>query len=398
MSIPVKTLRAETPFGAEPGPQAVHLGGPLAEHNVNAKNRREAETRVKNSGFPGKMIVNLRRLNFESDRTELVATLQRLLSPQIDESKARWLYRDSPLGAARAWVACDSASGQIVGCAASFPRKFWIRGEEKLGLVLGDFCMDQRYRSLGPSLQLQRACLEDANLAPFEFCYDFPSQSMMAVYKRLGVNQCGTLVRWAKPLRSERKLETLMGANWITRQIASGANVALRMRGWKGRVAACAIGPLEGPCGSEFTALDEQLRNLPGVRGVGDADFLNWRFLAFPGEPHEILTARRSGKLIGFVVFSTDLNDTCILDLRSIEEPDVIARLLGQAVERLRLRGASSVNLNAGDNHPWQSIFHRAGFRPRETTPVVVHVHPGSKISVEIFRSGWYLMRGDRDS
>lgn len=345
-----------------------------------------------------KMPVLLRRLDLKSDRMEVISALQRLLYSEYDERRFDWLYIDCPFGAAQAWVACDCEQGTIVGCAAAFPRKMCFDGHEKTGLVLGDFCLDHEYRSLGPALQLQRACLADAAQAPFEFCYDFPSQSMMAVYKRLGIAQTGTLVRWAKPLRTRRKLEHFTGSNSVTGGLAFLADTALAVRGWKGGGGKSDTSLHDGPCGDEFSDLDRKLRELSGVRAPRTAEFLNWRYWSYPGKKHEMVTARRSGVLIGYIVFTRDEEDTSIVDVSSIEEPAVIARLLAAAVERLRHHGADTVGMNAGDNHPWNSIFRRAGFQPREESPVVVCAAPGKTISAADFQKCLYLMRGDRDS
>jgi GNAT superfamily N-acetyltransferase len=344
------------------------------------------------------MPVRLRPLNLNSDRVEVISTLRRLLHPEFDDRRFDWLYLGSPFGAARAWVACDVEKGAIVGCAAAFPRKVCFDGDEKMGLVLGDFCLDPEFRSLGPALQLQRACLEAASQPPYAFCYDFPSPSMMAVYQRLGVPQCGSLVRWAKPLRTKGKLEPLIGSNPVARGVTCVADMALSLRGWKGSGRACDIALHEGAFGEEFSELDGKLRSQPGVRALRSADFLNWRYHSYPGKNHEIITARRAGTLVGCVVFTKDEEDTSIVDLSSVEEPHVIARLLAAAVERLRHHGAATISMNAADKHPWNAIFHRAGFRPREESPVVVCMSPGGTQSLADFQQSWYLMRGERDS
>jgi GNAT superfamily N-acetyltransferase len=344
------------------------------------------------------MPLRLRRLDLNSDRIEVISALRRLLHPEFDDRRFDWLYLDSPFGVAKGWVACEAEKGVIVGCAAAFPRKVCIDGKESVGLVLGDFCLDPEYRSLGPALQLQRACLEDASQPPYAFCYDFPSHSMMAVYKRLGVPQCGSLVRWAKPLRTKGRIEPVVGSNPIASGIASVADMALALRGWKGGLKACDIAMHEGIFGGEFSELDSQLRSQPGMRTLRTAEFLNWRYQSYPGKMHETVTARRAGILVGYVVFTKDKEDTSIVDLSSVDEPSVIARLLAAAVERLRQYGAATVSMNAGDKHPWNDIFYRAGFRPREGSPVVVCVSPGGTQALADFQHNWYLMRGERDS
>ncbi len=267
-----------------------------------------------------------------------------------------------------------------------------------MGLVLGDFCIDEKFRSLGPSLQLQRACLTALQEPPFEFIYDLPSRSMMAIYKRLGLQQSGELVRWAKPLRAEGKLFSAVRSKTLARGLGLVANPLLALRGWQGEKNSCDLILQEGNCGPEYTELDQELSAGEGVRTSRSAEYLNWRYLAAPGERYEILAARRSGKLIGYVVSVFESEDARIVDLSSIEEAGVVARLIFGAVERLRSLGATTVSMNAGSAHPWNALFERTGFQRREGSPIMVAVAPGSLISKTDFQQHWFIMQGERDS
>jgi hypothetical protein len=97
-------------------------------------------------------------------------------------------------------------------------------------------------------------------------------------------------------------------------------------------------------------------------------------------------------------VFAQELGYASIVDLCSVEEPAVIGRVLAGVVELLRRRGVSSVSLNAGDKHPWNPLFERAGFRKREQSPLIIYTRPQSNSVDKALRSNWYLMRGERDS
>jgi hypothetical protein len=273
-----------------------------------------------------------------------------------------------------------------------------FKGQEKWGLVLGDFCIDGKYRSLGPSVQLQRACLSALHEQPFEFAYDFPSQGMMAIYKRLGVEPCGNFLRWAKPLRAESKLRTVIRSDAVIRGLGFLANPFLTRRGWRGEESSCDLSLQQGPCSPEFSEFDHRILLGEEVRSMRTAEYLNWRYFGNPASSHEILTARQAGKLVGYVVISQEKDDARIVDLCSGNDPALVARLLFGAVQRLWSQGAATVSLNAGSTHPWNTIFERAGFRRRESTPMVVVMAPGSAISKMEFEHNWFVMQGDRDS
>ena len=344
------------------------------------------------------MPIKIRSATLDADRQDLIELFRRHLTPLSDDRRFEWLYRSNPHGPAHVWVACDSARGEIVGAAAAFPRKMYLRGIEKMAWVFGDFCLEEKYRSLGPALQLQRAGLEAGAELPVEFCYDFPSQSMMAIYKRLGVSENGKLVRWAKPLRIERKIEPVVRSRILARGLGAIGNLMLKRPGWGGEKHVCQLVLQEGPCGEEFSELDRQLRGHFGVRTARTAEYLNWRYLAHPTAQHEIMTAQRKGTLIGYAVFTRQGEDANIVDICSIEEPAVIERLLTGVVRHLNQGGVATVSMAAVDLHPWSGVFEAAGFRRREASPVVVWFPRGASANSHEFRNEWHLMQGERDS
>jgi hypothetical protein len=341
--------------------------------------------------------LRIRRADLKSDKAALVNLFQRCLVASYDGQRFDWLYFNNPHGPAQAWVAETPESGELAGAAAGFPRKMYCEGKEVVGLVLGDFCMSERFRSLGPALLLQRACLEGAQESPFEFFYDFPSGNMMAVYKRMGVLQSGALKRWAKPIRAERVIQRVLKSKGATRMVSGIVDFVLAQRGWKGSKDACELRLHEGLCGEAFTVLDEGFRERPGLRTSRSAEYLNWRYLADPSNKYEIVTAYREDTLAGCAALTGDGEDWAIADLWAKEDA-VAARLLGGAETVLRERGAATISLNAGETHPWNSLFERAGFRQRESCPVVAHTSPKARISDAALRDNWYLMRGERDS
>src|SRR5271155_5966499 len=342
------------------------------------------------------MPTQIRPALLDSDEAVITDLLKRHLEPTADHKRFRWLYRDSPHGEARAWLAGDS-QGNAVGLAAAFPRRMRVRGVEKRNWVLGDFCLDEQYRSLGPALQLQKACLSLVPEASGEFCYDFPSAGMMAIYRRLGIRFESEVIRWVMPIRAERKLERLFRSKKLARYVGPAANFVLSRRGRK-RDSAYDMGVHERAFGEEFNVLDQALRNRQGICTIRNADYLNWRYLAHPTRAHEVLTARSAGELAGYIVFDCQGENANIIDICSVDEPKAITSLLAAAVDLVRKRGADNMNLCAAAEHPWQAIFERCGFLPREASPLVVFA--SSQIVNETFKgpANWYLMQGERDS
>src|SRR3990172_10896236 len=146
------------------------------------------------------MGVSLRRAHLELDRDLLVDAFRRYINPEYDAPRFDWLYRGNPHGEARVWIAFDPDT-KLVGAAGAFPRRMYVGDREQLGWVLGDFCVNPQYRSLGPALQLQRTFLDQVDSGEMAFWYDFPSSSMMALYRRLRLEPFARLVRLAMQLR-----------------------------------------------------------------------------------------------------------------------------------------------------------------------------------------------------
>lgn len=205
-------------------------------------------------------------------------------------------------------------------------------------------------------------------------------------------------MRWAKPLRVERKLQFFVRSKEVARSLGAVANIALARRGWKGAPNSCELVLQEGPCGEEFSAFDRQTRERPGLSTARTAEYLNWRYLANPLVSHTILTARRNGTLIGYAVFTRQADDAAIVDLNSIEDSAVIARLLAGVVDLVRPQNIATVSLCAADSHPWGAVFARAGFRRREASAVIVHAPCPNSSSSFLSSSGWHMLQGERDS
>lgn len=338
--------------------------------------------------------------NLELDREVIIDTLFRHLTPASNGLRFDWVYRHNPHGQAQVWIARDTDSGTIVGTAAAFPRRMYVKGREQLGWVLGDFCMHGQYRSLGPALQLQRACLGEVSSGRMAFCYDFPSPSMMAVYRRLHVKPCQRMLRLAKPLRVDRQVGNLVKSPGIARRLSAVGNAVLAScdRRSKPQVPS-RITLHHGECGEEFSALGTEVGQRYGVCIHRSAEYLNWRYLANPLWRYEMLTARSHGNLQAYAVFCQAGQDAILVDLFGLETPAIISALIHALVAILRQRSIVTVNVPISESHPWVPLLQQLGFRAREASPVIVHASTRSPTPCAVLDDRrWFLMYGDRDS
>lgn len=345
------------------------------------------------------MSIEIRPANLETDRDCLIETLGKWLTPRSDRRRYDWLYLGSPAGPARAWLAVSTTDRSIAGAAAAFPRRLSAGEEEVNGYVYGDFCIAAQHRSLGLALRLQRACFENLDNGSVAVAYDFPSASMMAIYSRLKCERRAKFVRMARPLRAARNLERRLPVKAAAR--AAGAAVDAVLSSRERSVATTSswnITPHDGPCGDEFSELDCDASSALEIRVARTAIYLNWRYLGHPFSRHEILTARRNGRLEGYLVFCRDGDDARIVDLFGRNAPEMFAALIASACQLLRKRGAATVSAPVLASHSHVAIFQNAGFRPRDAGNVVFINGAAIPAAFTATDSNWFLMDGDRDS
>lgn len=343
------------------------------------------------------MPVHIRPADLLRERVVLVDLLRRFLSPETNDRRFDWLYLNAPHGTAQAWVACESEGGNIIGAAAAFPRELSIAGRRQRAWVLGDFCLDPKFRSLGPALALQRTCLKFSCAKPGEFCYDLPSRSMMAIYARLGVAETGKLVRWVKLLSFTGKIRSVVRSNTVANAIGAPVEFFLR-RGGKSEDSAARLQLHDGRCSAEFAELNAQVCNETGTFTARSPEYVNWRYLDHPTGNYRILTARRSGVLAGYVVFGQEGDRLAVADICSLDEPQLVMLLLAGVAQQAQRQGAEAVSLVAADWHPWSNLFRRAGFHPRESSPLVTCEADTSGEFHSKPMPRWPLMNGERES
>ncbi len=346
------------------------------------------------------MTVTVEECDPRQHRAAIIDTLARHLTPHSNEARFQWMYLDNPAGRARTWLARAGAEGPIIGMAAAFPRRLTVQGRARIGWVLGDFCMAEEYRSLGPSVKLQRACLTVVEGADDSLCYDFPSQSMMAVYRRLGIAPFRNVVRWAKPLRINRRVHTLIGNTVLSAGISALGNVAFRLvDAAKGNGLSVDVSSQDGDCDAEFAKVGEPETRLHMAALERTPEYLNWRYRRNPLARTEMLTARRHGRVVGYAVYAQQGDDADLMDLFGEPDPEVARGLVASLVSLLRRRGAQTLSAHVIEGHPLGRVLADRGFHRREAIPLVMYAGSNrSAFSEQLRAMDWRIMSGDRDT
>jgi hypothetical protein len=342
--------------------------------------------------------VTVRAGDLRADRGVALDMFVRYLNPRYDDARFEWVYLRNPHGEGRLWLATDPRGQTVVGAAGAFPRRMYVGGREEVAWVLGDFCISDRFRSVGPALELQRACLADVAAGVVSFCYDFPSRGMTALYERVGIRPLGRMVRMTRLLRVDAVMSRLAGPSTFSRWASALGNMLLARRlARTSAPAGVTVGLHAGPCGEEFSALARRCASQHGVTVQRSAEYLNWRYLANPVQSHELITARRGTQLAGYAVLAQVGQGGNLVDLFADDETAVVA-LLGGVIDVGRRRKLNQVSVSLLASHAWARVLRRAGFRERETSAVVVYA-PTTAAPPEVMDGrAWLLLYGDRDS
>jgi hypothetical protein len=340
------------------------------------------------------MSIVVRSANLQTDEQLIIDFLAQNHTADSNRERFNWLYRSSPAGEAQAWIAFDSETRANIGLAAAFPRRLYLGAREESAWVLGDFCIVRGHRSLGPALQLQRACLAGLDAGRSAIYYDFPSETMAAIYQRLGILQTSSMLRLAKPLRVDKKLRSVVRQPRLARVLASAANMGLTLRDSGFHLPhGLTMSLQQSACGSEFTELAKKLGSAPGTCVQRSAEYMNWRYRQHPFRRHEIITLHRGGSLVGYAVTILDAQQLNLVDL--FGEQETIPMLLRSVVSIAQGRKLETVTTAIVAGHPWTKILRNLGFHQRENYPVVI----GKGREVPTEKSDcWFLMNGDRES
>lgn len=345
------------------------------------------------------MVVLVREAGIRREKRILTEFLSRYLSSDADERRYEWLYCGNPDGEGLAWLATTSDSDAIIGVAAAFPRRMYCAGEQVRSFVLGDFCIHPDYRSLGPALALQKACLKGLEATGAEFGFDFPSDAMLGIYKRLRIETRQKMIRYAKPLQLAKKISERLGPGVVSRGLAVAADLGLRMRdGMRRRPNNWTFTIEHGPWDEELTCATQRWSSNIGLCVARTSHYLNWRYAAHPQRKYEILFAWQSRKRCGYLIYRQDGPNGVIVDLLG-ENDEVCKALLVEMIDLARIKNLETLSAPWNSSHAGKALLEDCGFRARETrTLVLLPLTRATSRQIARAMDDWYVTDGDRES
>lgn len=349
--------------------------------------------------FGSRMAVVVREADLEADRSLLIEGLREHLNPKTDDRRFAWLYAGNPHGPARVWLAMDETSGILAGSTGLLPRYFFANGQRQLGCVFIDSWTHPDYRFLGPAVKLQRACVEAVRSGEFPVGYDYPRQSMMAVYQRLRLAPADELVIRSKLLRADRYIGNRVRPRLAARALSAMANPLLRLADAGGRIrAGLTIDLAPGRCGGEFDELAARTRADFGLQVARDSEYLNWRFVDHFHLRHEFLVARLEGRLAGFLVLVDDpaADQINVVDALTEPTPGVLEGLIEHAIMLARRRRRSVLSMSLLSQDPrGEALAARRFIEQRRVPFVVVRANTGEDLPTGGGRPAFGFTYGD---
>ncbi|MEA3076793.1 MAG: hypothetical protein QOF60_1701 [Actinomycetota bacterium] len=311
-----------------------------------------------------------------------------------------WRHVEAPTGSTNIRVL--EASGQIVGHLAQVDFATFIGGGRGIVRQGGDLMLLPEFRGHGLASMFGRDSIDDVG---FDVKLSFPTDAVVERFRRneepsqlVVAPKLPEWVRWLRPLAAARNAST-----WPERVAAPAVVVGLAARHaiTKGRGVGVVVADAPDVT-TEFDDLAERSAAWAGCIRVRDAAYVRWRWLDNPLGQWTLATARRDGRLVGWVVFGArhdgDPSVGRIVDALA-EDEIVLGRLLGHVTERFRRRRATHVAFAMRDPRPWAAQACRgAGFLERGVGPnVVLRRFAPKRAALTADPASWYLTLGDSD-
>ncbi len=261
---------------------------------------------------------------------------------EATELRYDWLYQRNPRGACTCVVILEE-TGELIGCASAILRRMSVQGRDDSAGMLCDFAIDERYRTAGPALAVQRRVAKECAAAGVPFLFGYPNENAAPIFKRLRYKFVGDAEAWVKPLHSEYKVRERIANPTAARAASALLDIGLRARD----VATFLRHPhrfrteILERADQRFDQLWERARP-PYITGTKSSEFLNWRYSDNPTADFAYCTVTHAGELVGYVVYSVVNDAVVIADLLCDLERDLDLLLFAFA-ERMRRLGHRSI-------------------------------------------------------
>ncbi len=328
-----------------------------------------------------------------------------------------WKYWENPAGPPFGILAREKGSGKYLSTSTGVRKRVWVEGREVPGILMCETSSDPDARGGG---RLFKSVMQGFGVAVNDeegIVWSNGGQSSdeaIKIGKRwFGFQIVLELVCWEFVLSLKPALTHRLGS-FFGSLFSRCLDPIYRLR-WKRQPS-----PLEfeevSEFNHEFDSLWEQYRNLYPVVFWRDSKTLNWRYVQNPFWPHRILTARRDGRLVGYLVWREweleGVKMATVLDCWHGQQEDIIRGLFDGARRLASASGCAFLRFSLQEGKIEHKVFatFRHGRRsPYERVDRIVctpmpgsHPYEQSEEAYEILAavmqgSNWFYCQGDCD-
>jgi hypothetical protein len=305
---------------------------------------------------------------------------------------------------------------EVVSVCTITPKRLWHRGRETLWAEIGDTFTSDAYLRKGMFGDLVNATRSRAESSGFKIIYGLPNdQSLPGYLKKLNfILNTNIRLNDYFLLLNTLPLQRYPGVNRIpalgtllaskTSVKLSGYLIKLFAIQTKLRVKGFQIDKIDS-FSDEFDDLWKSVRSKLSNAQIRDSKYLRWRYGCSPFG-FEVIAARRSGRLCGYIVTLTLKEDqkqglvhTVIVDwLFDPAELGVSKLLLSSVVDIAYSKGADLISARISDSTPIDLPFSRLGFIRRFSPhPLIVFANQEGREFCEE-ASPWHFTMSDTDA
>jgi hypothetical protein len=334
-----------------------------------------------------------------ADAHELAEIYRRIFGAEKaarKESAWTWQYEQVPGRLDQPVIFVARHEGRPVGQVGTMPVSLWWGTREVRASWGIDYFVAPEAEGLGYSIELVKAWMRSVDVA---LVMGLAPTSYL-ICKRLGFRDLGHVPFFSIVLDPAAVVRRRWGR--LAGQVAAPASATIRALRGRRRgptdvevVAAAHIGP-------EYDALWDRVRQHFSASVRRDAAYVHWRYRLAPHRAYEVLEARRSGALVGFLVCCDEdyrgLRLGWIVDVFAAPD-DARAHdaLISAALQRFTDASIARVQVFA-QNVQIGAALRRHGF-VEGTSHSRLCVRPNDVPDTPLNQVGdWHIVRGDSDS
>jgi predicted N-acetyltransferase YhbS len=337
----------------------------------------------------------------EGDEEQILELRGIALSGPKNKQWWKWMYQDGPLGPAVIILA--EAKQKIIGQHASLPVPIKIKDQVTRGSHGIDLMVHPDYRHQGIFITLDKTLNESLKGTYRSISYGTPNdQSRPGFVNRLNAMEIGEVpillkvIDWSTVLKSRYKIPVVIG----------------KLLGyvWEG-ITGRATPPKDTDITvEEVFSFDERINQfwekaskLKNIMIAKDMKYLNWRYVAKPGNEYKILMAKKQQEIAGYIVLKLKKDIRShgyIVDLLTLPgESTAASWLITRALKSLKEDGAATISCWMLEDTPYYGILRKLGF-VRRTGPLLCSRVIDMNIPKEFVTNpaNWYYVMGDGDA